>query len=277
VRAARLVERAGEHVQRVALPHQLLRQAVVEAPRALVVRRAVFRQVLQTLDMRRCPGWPQGPRRLTVSATSAPQGLDSLIVRLASLRRVALAHMAARAQRRGPRQCATGARLCAARQRGRHGGMRPCGRRGQRRTLCERMGSLSSLSTTLPPPSVDGPPTNSSSRAAQCSAPRHPPVMPAATCDRVGFRYPLPGVSAPGALSSTARVPPGFPGRLDCRPAAGGPANATAPRTPGIGSCSMRRRRPPWLMGGCHPMRVHGGRPASSALQRRSSGRRFAR
>ena len=48
---SRLVERAREHVERVALPHELLRQAVVEAPCALVVRRAVLRQVLQETNI----------------------------------------------------------------------------------------------------------------------------------------------------------------------------------------------------------------------------------
>lgn len=59
--------------------------------------------------------------------------------------------------------------------------------RGRRRewqgTSCERMGSESSLSTTLPAPSVDGPPTNSIARAAQEPCGSAPPIRQAATCN----------------------------------------------------------------------------------------------
>lgn len=44
------------------------------------------------------------------------------------------------------------------------------------------MGSVSSMSTTLPEPTVGGPPANSMMRAAQLPAGRHPAIMPAATC-----------------------------------------------------------------------------------------------
>ena len=44
-----------------------------------------------------------------------------------------------------------------------------------------RMGSVSSLSTTLPLPSVQGPPTSSISRPAPLPAGRQPPMSAAAT------------------------------------------------------------------------------------------------
>lgn len=44
------------------------------------------------------------------------------------------------------------------------------------------MGSDSSLSTTLPLPSVEGPPTNSIRRAAHVPADSAAPIMLAATC-----------------------------------------------------------------------------------------------
>ena len=44
------------------------------------------------------------------------------------------------------------------------------------------IGSVSSMSTTLPEPTVGGPPANNMMRAAQLPAGRHPAIMPAATC-----------------------------------------------------------------------------------------------
>ncbi len=49
------------------------------------------------------------------------------------------------------------------------------------RTLCERISSVSSLLTTLPLPSVHGPPTNSMMRAAQLPGGTEAPISAVAT------------------------------------------------------------------------------------------------
>ena len=72
-------------------------------------------------------------------------------------------------------------------------------------TSWERMGSDSSLSTTLPAPSVDGPPTNSITRAAQEPAGSAAPVRHAATCTRMPPRQPR----LPRERPHKQRPPPG--------------------------------------------------------------------
>ena len=166
-----LVQRAGKHIERVLLLHELRGDAVEEAARLLVVRRAVLRQVLRA---RAQPGSLIVPAWRVLACLSCQCLLEQLKMHSASaldvLRRTEpgrVLHV------RGARDACTSHDCWAG-----LGSMR--GLRG--RASCERMGSDSSLSTTLPAPSVEGPPTNSISRAAHVPAGSAAPIMLAATC-----------------------------------------------------------------------------------------------